>query len=74
MKDIGFYVENEKLENGIAENETVSGEEKLHLNRNFDWIDGVHKLREKGLNFRFLFGLYVTPRSEFNKRNILEVR
>lgn len=43
------------------------------VNEKFDWIYAVHKLRELGLNSQFLFGLYVNPRSETDKRNILEV-
>lgn len=42
-------------------------------NEHFNWIDGIHKLRKEGLNFRFLLGIYVTPRSSTDKRNILEV-
>lgn len=63
LTDIGLY---KKIETG-------SEKEDYELNNNFDWINGVHKLREKGLNFRLFFGLYVTPRSETDKRNILEV-
>lgn len=38
-----------------------------------DFVEITHKLRELGFNFRLLLGLYVTPRSDDDRRNILEV-
>lgn len=39
-----------------------------------DLIDIIRRFRMMGLNYKFFLGLYVTPRSEHNNRNILEVR
>lgn len=62
--DIGMFV-NKKI--------GPSGKVLYVANKNFNWVDSVHKMRKLGLNFRIFLGLYVTPRSLIDNRNILEV-